>query len=331
MNERLVKYLHDTLNVDVALEPWVEERALPLFLRDDYRFYRAVVKGSEFLLMVESGAGNTTPANLRKQLDQVRRHWPGAVVYVCDQVSSYVRKRLIEAGIQFIVPGNQLFLPDLAIDLREFFRQKQKRTHRFSPATQVLILYWMFNQGSLAIGETTPTEMAPVLGYTKMTMARAFKEIDLVLEEARAADQGIHAKTGAMKGRELWERLQPYWRNPISHRRYLPKVYLAPNASLRAGLTALADYTMLSAPDQETYAMSQRDWKKLMDQPGVQVVDQPDAQAVQIEVWTYSPQILAANGLKGAVDPLSLYLSLRSSLDERIQIALEELLGGVKW
>jgi hypothetical protein len=31
---------------------------------------------------------------------------------------------LIEQKVSFIVPGNQLYLPDLGLDLREYFRQR---------------------------------------------------------------------------------------------------------------------------------------------------------------------------------------------------------------
>jgi hypothetical protein len=51
----------------------------------------------------------------------------------------------------------------------------------------------------------------------------------------------------------------------------------------------------------------------------------PDAEqaTAKIEVWSYEPKLLGDNE---AVDPLSLYLSLRNSADERIQQQIELLL-----
>ena len=46
------------------------------------------------------------------------------MVYVTGALASYERKRLIEQKVPFMVPGNQLYLPDLGIDLREYFRQR---------------------------------------------------------------------------------------------------------------------------------------------------------------------------------------------------------------
>ena len=39
-------------------------------------------------------------------------------------MASYERKRLIEQKVPSIVPGNQLYLPDLGLDLREYFRRR---------------------------------------------------------------------------------------------------------------------------------------------------------------------------------------------------------------
>jgi len=49
---------------------------------------------------------------------------------------------------------------------------------------------------------------------------------------------------------------------------------------------------------------------------------------VKIEVWSYNPHLL---GDDQTVDPLSLYLSLQYSADERVQQQLEKLIEWVKW
>jgi hypothetical protein len=49
---------------------------------------------------------------------------------------------------------------------------------------------------------------------------------------------------------------------------------------------------------------------------------------VQVELWTYRPEMLAKNGI---VDQLSLYLSLREDPDERVSDALETMLEKFPW
>jgi hypothetical protein len=47
-----------------------------------------------------------------------------------------------------------------------------------------------------------------------------------------------------------------------------------------------------------------------------------------IETWTYDPRLLARDGF---VDPLSLYLSVRHSRDERVAQAADRLLEPFGW
>ena len=52
-----------------------------------------------------------------------------------------------------------------------------------------------------------------------------------------------------------------------------------------------------------------------------------------LEVWKYNPITLLDNCLndKKVVDPISLYLSLKDNRDERIEIALDQILENLIW
>ena len=54
----------------------------------------------------------------------------------------------------------------------------------------------------------------------------------------------------------------------------------------------------------------------------------PEPGAFEIELWKYAPAHFAQDG---TVDRLSLYLSLKDSADERVQSALDVLLGEMEW
>jgi hypothetical protein len=108
-------------------------------------------------------------------MDQVQPKWEGELIYVREQVASHQRKRLIEQRIPFIVPGNQLYLPMLGIDLREHFRKQRQRPLKFKPATQALVLHLLLHHDDTP---RTPVELAERLGYTKMTMSRALDELE---------------------------------------------------------------------------------------------------------------------------------------------------------
>ena len=47
-----------------------------------------------------------------------------------------------------------------------------------------------------------------------------------------------------------------------------------------------------------------------------------------LQIWCYDPKILEVDG---CVDPFSLYLSFQNENDERIEMALEEMMEKYSW
>jgi hypothetical protein len=74
-------------------------------------------------------------------MDKRRQVAEMPVVYVAHTLASYERKRLVEQKVSFLVPRNQLYLPDQGIDLREYFRQPTRAAPAaLSPATQAMLI-----------------------------------------------------------------------------------------------------------------------------------------------------------------------------------------------
>ena len=91
-------------------------------------------------------------------------------------LASYERKRLIEQKVPFLVPGNQLYLPDLGINLREYFRKPPVAPDTaLSPATQAMLIIVLLRKPWRA--EWQPAEVVNELGYTAMTLSLAVKEL----------------------------------------------------------------------------------------------------------------------------------------------------------
>ncbi len=122
---------------------------------------------------------------------------------------------MIEQKVPFIVPGNQMYLPMLAIDLREHFRRIREESPTFSPSTQVVVLHALLRAAGHVL---IPAEMAPRLAYSAMTMTRAFDE----LETANLAEVTVRGRerclrfTGGRK--EIWGNALPFLRSPVSKR-----------------------------------------------------------------------------------------------------------------
>ena len=175
--------------------------------------------------------------------------------------------------------------------------------------------------------ELIPAEMVALLGYSAMTMTRAFDE----LEAANLAEVTIRGRERCLKfigdRRELWEKAQPILRSPVNKRLIIRHVE-GVDGFVRAGLAALEHYTMLATPAYPTYALSREEWKALQKRHKIVEVPTQDPDAVEIEIWWYPPKLFAVDGF---VDRLSLLLSLKADHDERTETALEEMMEKLEW
>lgn len=321
---QLERYLHDALGVAVTAAPWLGSEHLPHFLKELYGFAEIHLLGIHCLLVVDTGPAEQSPAALRKHVDLLQARQTADVIYVRARMTAYNRKRLIEHKVPFIVPGNQMYLPMLAMDLREHFRKLPSQLALFSPSTQALVIHTLLRGTEEVL---IPLEMARRLGYSAMTMTRAFDE----LEAANLGQVTVRGRQRCLRfterPQELWTKAQPFLRSPVSKRVFIRRTE-APVGGLRAGLSALAQYSMLAAPAYTTYALSREDWKSLRQRHEPIAVPTPDPDAHEIEIWSYPPALFADRGL---VDPLSLYLSLKDDRNERIEASLNEMMRKLGW
>jgi hypothetical protein len=324
----LQQYIHDTLALSLSLEKWSESKRLPFFLQDAYLFYRVQLLELDCIMMLDTRDQEESPAVIRKHMEQVRAKWDGEIIYARDTVTAYNRKRLIEQKLPFIVPGNQLYLPMLGLDLREHFRQKREVSPYFTPSTQVLVLHLIYGGNKQMDKRNTPTELARVLGYSKMTMTRAFREVESILKAAAPAGDQDLFDLHNFRSFPLWETTRQFMRSPVKKRLYVSPFDIQSHIGHLAGLSALADYSMLASPKNKVLAVSQEEWKTLRQNHQFPVLDDPEPQATEIEIWSYAPRLF---GHGDAVDRLSLYLSLQDNHDERVEVALETLLEGMQW
>ncbi len=319
------QYLKDILDLHVAATPWPKSAKLPFFLKDQYGFYETRLLEIPCLVMLDKGKKEPPPAAVRKHMDQLRNHWDGDIIYVRNQVTAYNRKRLIGHKVPFVVPRNQMYLPMLGIDLREHFRSLLTETTTLRPSTQVLIIHMILRKDSQDL--LTPAEVAQELGYTPMTMTRAFDE----LEAADLADIFQKGRQRCLRvpesKKELWEKTQPLLRSPVKKKVH---VKLPPNdlPGPRAGLTGLAHYSSLAKPDHPVCALAKDNWKVLQKFPDIEEVPHRDPGTVEIEIWGYPPELFAENRV---VDPFSLFLSLKDNPDERVDAALDKMMRSVQW
>ena len=306
-------YLSELLPGEVSeVLPW-KHPALPYFLLDAFDLAQLHVHGHPVIL---AASREVTPQQtLRKMLARLRGIAGCRVLYVAPHLSTYERSRLLGERVEFVVPGRQLFAPSLALSLAEGVSAS-------APPSEVLVLAHATQAMLISLllsGEasTSTRTLARQLGYSPMTASRANRELEaagLVTIE-RAGSASVLTLTDTHQS--TWERAKPLMRTPVAKRLHA----VGPTSLLRtAGETALAELTLLVHPSESVYAIGQNDWREI--EAEFTIIPEADAGTFKLQVWSYRP---LPWGDAPSVDPLSLILSLRGEVDERVQISLEEL------
>jgi hypothetical protein len=320
-------YLKETLGIAPKARAWPGVAKLPYFLHDAFEVRELTLLGRQILLAIDRQPYMLGLASIRRQMDTLRHRAGLPVVYVTGALASYERKRLIEQKVAFIVPGNQLYLPDLGIDLREYFRRSPDAPGgALSPATQAMLIAVLLRGPWHA--EWQPAEVAKGLGYSAMTLSRAVKELTATGIASLHTEGRARWLRMERTAAETWETAKPMLRSP-SKRRFWAKPTpdgSAPNIRL-AGLSALARYSMLAELEWQVYAVSPAQWKATT-RAGIAILPEHLPGACEWELWHYSPALVPDSD---TVDPLSLTLSLQGNSDERILLALDELRERFPW
>lgn len=326
----LLQRTRDHLNRVLGVSPQgadsrVDASGLPYALRDRFELHRSDDFGTPIVLALARSRANSAKVDVRVAIDRLRSILGLPVVYVVDGIASYERRNLITQRIPFVVPGNQIYLPDLGIDLREVFRRStDDGVDSLKPATQVLLIAALLR--STWQREWRPLETAARFGYSAMTISRATREIVATGLAESARERRTVVLHFHQDARETWTRALPLMRSPIAETILVHRPDVVPDGLRIAGLTALAMRTMLQAPEVPTFAVERTAL------PGSQArrlgLPFPEAGVESWQLWTYPPSLIVEGD---TVDPLSLILTLRESADERVQAAVDELDRQLPW
>lgn len=320
------RYIQEVLGTAPPVRPWEGTERLPFYLRDAYDFVELTLFELSCVLVIAHHALDID-SDIRRHLDMVARHAPDGTlpIYVTPALASYERRRLIAQRVPFIVPGNQMFLPPLGVDLREYFRGRHDTASAaLSPATQALLFAALLHPWE---EEVHPERLNERFGYTSMTVSRAARELEAAgLAKTFAAGREKWLRFEHAPG-DVWQRAQPWLRSPVRKSLWAIDDRIPEDSAPLAGLSALAAQSALVEPKYPERAISSEHWKQAQ-RNHLLSLHAPEPGAIRWQIWRYEPTHLARGG---QVDPLSLIVSFRDDADERVRQAIDQLESHLPW
>ncbi|MCQ2062922.1 MAG: hypothetical protein MJY99_06240 [Fibrobacter sp.] len=326
--EGLSKRVFDAYGLRCEFRGVLQPGGLPLYMVREREIVEAKIGDVRFALVGIRNNDEFGAEALKNQAQKYELVLGCPIAFVFEKVTDAQKKSLINRGVPFLAVPALVFLPFLGIALQQQIRMNQKikaKPREFlSPQAQQLFLHMLYRVKDSYV---TKARVAKELGINPMSVTRSSRELEslglIKMHEEGRSVQMTCAMTGyALVKKALSNLINPVQKNIVVERNHLPV------NSLLAGESALSKLSLLGGPTRDVYACAPRfvlpkseDFTN--DAKWLDSVD-----LVNVQIWKYDPAKFAVNG---TVDPVSLYLSLRDSYDERIQSSLDEMMGNVRW
>jgi len=318
--KKLNKYISELLGRELRLESLntARRKVLPFYIREMFNIKTGFLFDKEILLLEQKAEDNLTAAQYRKHIVLLEDVFNIPTVLVLEHLEAYNRKRLIEKQIAFIIPGKQMYIPQLLIDLREFRSTAQKKKEKLRPAAQCILLYHLLREN---VEDKNFKMIAQKTHYTRMTITRGAKEL---ADKQLCRIEGTNEKRIIFQEirKTLWNQALPFLQSPVKRKIYIDD-FIDENLIFKSGLTALSCLTDLAGESRECFAISKTDYMYLKKHNRIKITNKIEGR-ICLEIWKYAPGVLAENRI---VDPLSLYLTYRDIKDERIEMEAEKMVN----
>ncbi len=315
--EDVANYFTSVLGEKVAFKPTGKDLQgkIPVSVSSNFTFYEGYILGHQVLMACMSDGDAIPPAQMKKLLDIVVRQTGVVAILTTPRISSYNKVRLVAQKVNFVIPGSQMFLPSLLLEIKPDRVIGADLKDTIPPFAQFLLLYHL---QVASIAGASSYELSDRFSVSYGTVNKALRW--LVSKDLIKMD-GTKTKTVQidLRGRDLWDKALPVLVSPVEQVFYTDAVL---EHQMTSGLNALSAYTMINEDNSRCYAVVKKNLKPL----GVEL-DRRFGEN-KIQVWKYNPEMLSSTGV---VDRLSLYLSMRDDKDERVQIELERLMDEMQW
>ncbi len=258
---------------------------------------------------------------LRSSLKMIEKESRLNCALYLDKTSFYIKDKLIEEGIPFIIEDKQIFLPFLGYLLSVSRGRDLTPIHLISFITQKMLLTAIYEHWK----SFKVSDVADRLDISRMSASRCFDELEYLNIDALDMVGRSRVITIPEDIKGFWEQIKDKLRDPVIKRFELVKDL---KLEKKAGISALCEYSMLSDSAYPTYAVT----KKEIKESGVYTTRQAgkfdDIGCVVLELGYF----INFDGNKNQ-DPISIFLSTskKELEDERVSLSLNNMLEDHVW
>lgn len=256
--KQLEKYIYETLGTRLEMVRVSADQMerLPLYIKEMYRLFYASIFERSFVLAMVNEEHEFSSLQFEKSIRFISVATNKSAVLVLNNISGVLRSRLIEKKINFIVPGKQLYMPELMIDLREHFSNNTSRKvkDKLLPSAQFILSYHLLHDKD-PITKLPFKELAHKFDYTQTAISLAVENLkhNELCQVTGTKEKYIQFEEQPIS---LWRLAAPHLVSPVMKQVYVDK---KPEISLlHSNVSALSEYSNISQERQQYYAIEKK-------------------------------------------------------------------------
>ena len=325
MFKKAIEYLEYNFQLSIQGNEWQGISNLPIFLSKGYDFKELLINDTVILMINCSRKEDLGVEVIISNLVEIRDKgkFTGETILLFKNITNYHREKLIKAGQAFIISGKQIYAPFLGLIFIEksqdrFIVNEVAKAQVMKPTTQALFLELI----STSNFDRSAQELSNKLNVTKMSITRAFKDLEEMNIVSKSYDYYLSDYRFVKNIKETWENAYDYIMDPVVQRIYVNASLiddLFKNDLITSGESALSKYTMLGQPQQKTYGISRKRFKKFEEQ--VEVQPYAESNSYMIEIWRHEMP-----SVEGAIHPFAVAAEMKNNYDERIEDQTKHML-----
>lgn len=313
------KYLEKCLKKPIKLSVYWECNDLIRKFGDIYDFYIIKMEGLEWMI-AEPLMGFSL--NFMRKHQRLMKKLSGmeCALYLKKQ-SIYIRNAMVEEGIPFIIWDKMVFLPFLNILVYGRADKALKPVEEIAFLTQKLLLLALYEKWK----DMPVQKIAEELNVTIVAVRKCFDEIQylklpIIRDVGRSRLLSIDASS-----QEMWSMLEPIFRNPVIKTYKLTEDI---SADIKAGISAICEYSGLQDNPYPTYAVTKRDLQRFQIKTREQAFAEDEIGCVVHELG----YCIDFKG-KGVIDPLTVYMSMseEQKRHDKIKLYIDKMLNEQVW
>lgn len=296
------------------------EKNMPLYIIEQFTFLKFEIDGNKnkYILVKPNDKIEIKINTIRKQISQIKKYSNCFPVMVFDELRLTQRNALIEASFSFIVPNYQIFIPDVMFNLNEKDIIKKEYDSEFSVSTQAVFIYILLND----VVETNARRLMNNLPLSASTITRSLNEL---VERGLLNIVGSNTRKMyiTIEKSDFWKNGKQFLFNPVS-KTYYTKYAVGFDNLLMSNESALSKISESLNDSRFVYYAATSEEIKIIRNHFVHQYNILDDNYCVVEQFKYDPHMLSNSDY---IDVISLYAQFKDCRDERVQIALDEIIG----